>query len=305
MPQSTSSDNPSPQFGRQKPRRLRAVAVIPTLFTLGNLVCGFAAIHYAAKPIGPSAFLGWSTLTIAGSLVFLGMFFDGIDGLAARLTKSASGFGAQLDSMADMVTFGAAPAFMMLRLVSSYYGGEHYTGILGPDADNIYAKLMWAIAAIYICCAALRLARFNVEVTSTAAQDHRYFRGLPTPGAAGAVASLTLLHQHLLVITYGNDAPDGFGRSSSLLIPLVTILCALAMVSRLRYAHAFNRWFRGKRDFGWLIRVILPLAFLPFWFQETTALLFTFYALSGPLGKVWSAFPRRSTLAAVNKSNEA
>ncbi|NDG64202.1 MAG: hypothetical protein EBY29_12185, partial [Planctomycetes bacterium] len=99
-------------------RRLKAVSVIPTLLTLGNLICGFAAIHYASKPIGASNVLGWSTLTIAGTLVFLGMLFDGLDGFAARLTRSASEFGAQLDSMADMVTFGVAPAFMVLRLVS-------------------------------------------------------------------------------------------------------------------------------------------------------------------------------------------
>ena len=116
-------------------------------------------IHYVAKPIEPTTFFGWNTRTVAGTLIFLGMFFDGIDGFAARLTRSASSFGAQLDSLADVVTFGVAPAFMMLRLVSHYYGPSNYTGILGPDADCIYVKLVWIIAAIYVCCIDLRLAR--------------------------------------------------------------------------------------------------------------------------------------------------
>jgi CDP-diacylglycerol--serine O-phosphatidyltransferase len=117
--------------------RASAVRALPTLLTLGNLMCGFAAIHYVAKPIEPTTIFGWNTLTVAGTLIFLGMFFDGIDGFAARLTRSASSFGAQLDSLADVVTFGVAPAFMMLRLVSHYYGPSNYTGILGPDADSI------------------------------------------------------------------------------------------------------------------------------------------------------------------------
>lgn len=279
---------------RRRFRRLRAVALVPTLFTLANLVCGFAAIFYAAKDVGPSKVFGWSSLTVAGTLVLLGMFFDGIDGLAARLTRSASAFGAQLDSMADMVTFGVAPAFMMLRLVSHYYGPDHYTGILGPDADSEYAKIIWGVAAIYICCTALRLARFNVEVPSTEEEAHRWFRGLPSPGAAGAVASLILLHEHLYVITYHNTAPERFAKWSSLFIPLVTLLVAVAMVSRLRYAHVLNRWIRGKRDFAWVARVVIPIAFLAWWLQPAMAAVFVLYAVSGPLGYLLGVMRLRS-----------
>ena len=105
--------------GRRR-RRLPPVQVAPTLLTLGNLVAGFAAIHYAAKPLEFTGPWGWSSLTLAGALVFLGMFFDSIDGSVARLTRSFSDLGTQLDSMADLVTCGVAPAFMMLRLVSHY-----------------------------------------------------------------------------------------------------------------------------------------------------------------------------------------
>lgn len=265
-------------------RRLMTIAVLPTLLTLGNLICGFAAIHYASKPIGPSNVMGWSTLTIAGALVFLGMLFDGFDGFAARLTKSASEFGAQLDSMADMVTFGVAPAFMVLRLVSYYYGGpDHYTGILGPDAEGAYGKIMWGVAAFYICCTALRLARFNAEVPSTNEVDHRYFRGLPSPGAAGAIASLTLLHQHLVVIQFHEAPSSGFERTSALLLPLATVLVSAAMISRLPYVHVINRYLRGRQTFAFVAWMMLPIAFSVWWFQVALAITFCAYAMWGPV----------------------
>ena len=260
-----------------------SLSVIPTLLTLGNLICGFAAIHYASKPIGPSNVMGWSTLTIAGALVFLGMVFDGLDGFAARLTRSASALGAQLDSMADMVTFGVAPAFMVLRLVSYYYGGpEHYTGILGPDADSAYGKIIWGVAAFYICCTALRLARFNAETTSVDEIDHRYFRGLPSPGAGGTVASLTLLHQHLTFLRFHEAPPDGFERTSALLLPLVTLLISAAMISRVRYSHIVNRYLRTRQSFAFVAWMMLPIIFALWWFQVALAVCFTLYALSGP-----------------------
>jgi len=273
------------------------LSVVPTLLTLGNLLCGFAAIHYASLPIGPSQIFGWSTLTVAGGVLFLGMFFDALDGTVARLTRSASDFGAQLDSLADIVSFGVAPAYMMMRLVSHYYGpGWNETmggapSILGPDADNTYAKIIWAIAAIYVSCAALRLARFNVETPSVADEDHRYFRGLPTPGAAGTVASLIVLHQHLLVKTFAEAAPPGFARASSLFIPLVTILCAGAMVSRMRYAHIVNRYLRGKRSFRYIVISVVAIVAAILWLQPAMAIGFVLYALSGPFRAMFRRRP--------------
>lgn len=276
-----SPDDSRPMRNR---RRIATVAVIPTLLTLGNLICGFAAIHYASKPIGPSNVMGWSTLTIAGALVFFGMLFDGLDGFAARLTRSASEFGAQLDSMADMVTFGVAPAFMVLRLVSYYYGGpDHYTGILGPDADNVYGKIMWGVAAFYICCTALRLARFNAEIASTDEADHRFFRGLPSPGAAGAIASLILLHQHLTVIQFQEGPPEGFEKTSALLLPLATMVVSAAMISRIPYAHIINRYMRGRQSFAFVAWLMLPIAFAIWWFQVALAVCFCAYAILGPI----------------------
>jgi CDP-diacylglycerol--serine O-phosphatidyltransferase len=283
---------------RRAGRPLPGVKVLPTMMTLGNLVCGFAAIYYSARAgQGGATPFGWHPLTVAGALVFLGMAFDAIDGSLARLTRSTSDLGAQLDSLADVVTFGVAPAFMMLRLVSLYYGpgGSGDETILGPDTGNLYARLCWSVAAIYICCTALRLARFNVETASASEEDHLWFRGLPSPGAGGTVASLTLLHQHLVLVTWKAELPQGFGATSSLFIPAATILCAFAMVGRIRYPHFVNRYLRGRKSLGAVATATVVVAVSVWWFHEALAAAMTGYALSGPLG---AAFRRRADAVA-------
>ena len=285
---------------RRADRAIPGVKVLPTMMTLANLVCGFAAIFYAARAGeagGPTPF-GWHPLTVAGVLVFLGMAFDAVDGSLARLTRSTSDLGAQLDSLADVVTFGVAPAFMMLRLVSLYYGpGEHGPAetILGPDAGNLYARLCWSVAAIYICCTALRLARFNVETASADEDDHLWFKGLPSPGAGGAVASLALLHQHLVLVTWKDELPAGFGRASALLIPLATMLCAFAMVSRVRYPHFVNRYLKGRKSVPAVAFALMVVAVAVWWFHEALAVALTGYALSGPVGALLGRRPAPET----------
>jgi CDP-diacylglycerol--serine O-phosphatidyltransferase len=274
-------------------RRRRAASVLPTLLTLGNAICGFAAIHYAAKPISDTPF-GWSTLTVAGALIFLGMFFDAIDGSVARLTRSTSDIGAQLDSLADVITFGVAPAFMTLRLISHYYGPAGELTILGP-ADSAYAKVLWAVAAFYMCCTALRLARFNAEVRSAKEEDHLYFKGLPSPGAGGTVASLIVLHQHLLHETPGIQEGLAFARLAALGIPFVTIVVAFAMISNIRYHHFSNRVLRARRGFQSLLKIVLPVIVAIWWPVQVLAAGFVIYALSGP---VMSLFNRTATAAA-------
>jgi CDP-diacylglycerol--serine O-phosphatidyltransferase len=267
--------------------------VLPTLLTLGNAICGFAAIHYAAKPISDTPF-GWSTLTVAGALIFLGMFFDAIDGSVARLTRSTSDIGAQLDSLADVITFGVAPAFMTLRLISHYYGPAGELTILGP-ADSAYAKVLWAVAAFYMCCTALRLARFNAEVRSAKEEDHLYFKGLPSPGAGGTVASLIVLHQHLLHETPGIEGGLAFARLAALGIPLVTIIVAFAMISNIRYQHFSNRVLRARRGFQSLLKIVLPVIIAIWWPVQALAAGFVIYALSGPAMAVFRREPAQRT----------
>ena len=271
---------------RLRQRTLGPISVVPTMLTLANLVCGFAAIHYATKPFGETAMLGWTTITVGGSLIFLGMFFDAVDGSVARLTRSTSDLGAQLDSIADIVSFGVAPAFLMLGLVDHYYrlGGDAATpAFIGPGVDSVYGKAVWAIAALYVCGAGLRLARFNAETPSHAEEDHLNFKGLPTPGAAGAVASLIVLQQHLLHTSEAAPSSITFAKVAALAIPFIALLCALGMVSNLPYPHVVNRYLRGSRDFPSLVRIALPVMTAIWFMQETVAIACTAYAISGPL----------------------
>ena len=264
-------------------RPLPPASVLPTMCTLGNLVAGFAAIVFAARPEAYEGPWKWSGLTMAGAMVFLGIFLDAIDGSVARLTRSTSEIGGQLDSFADAVTFGVAPAFMTLRLADHYLRDGTTMVIIGPEADLLVGRIIWGAAAVYICCAALRLARFNVEVGAGEVNDHRVFRGFPSPGAAGTLASLIVLHQHLFNVRYGGEVSQTFARTAALGLPLVMLLCGLAMVSSIPYVHFTNRFVRGRRNFAWLVRVIVPMLLLIWLFQYTIAALFTIYALSGPL----------------------
>ncbi|MEI6475839.1 MAG: phosphatidylcholine/phosphatidylserine synthase [Planctomycetota bacterium] len=291
-----SADRPRGMRGRLRRRKGRPIPglkVLPTMMTMANLVCGFAAIYYSARAGegGGLTPFGWHPLTVAGVLVFLGMAFDAVDGSLARLTHSTSDLGAQLDSLADVVTFGVAPAFMMLRLVSLYYGSGEGETILGPDTGNLYPRLCWSIAAIYICCTALRLARFNVETASASEDDHLWFKGLPSPGAGGAVASLTLLHQHLVLVTWKAELPVGFGSTSSLFIPAATLLCAFAMVSPMRYPHFVNRYLKGRKSLPAMASMLVVVAIGVWWFHEALAIGMTGYAISGPIGSMFRRRP--------------
>lgn len=267
--------------GRHR-RTLPPVSVIPTLCTLGNLIAGFAAIHFAARdPSVGRLLFGWSPLTFAAALIFLGMFLDAIDGTLARLTRSTSELGGQLDSLADVVTFGVAPAFMTLRLVQIALSGEGW--VIGPDTDLVWGKIIWGAAAVYVSCAALRLARFNIEMGPGTVNDHSLFRGLPSPGAAGTIASLILLHQHLEVQLADSEWVIRVAKWSTLGIPLALLLCGLAMVSSIPYVHFANRYFRGRKSFGYVVRLVIILALLIWQFQAMLALAFLIYALSGPV----------------------
>ena len=270
-----------PRLRRHHRRRLPPVSVIPTLCTLGNLLAGFAAIHFAARePAVRLLWHDWTPLTFAGALVFVGMFLDAIDGSLARLTRSSSELGGQLDSLADVITFGIAPAFMTLQLVQNHLSGEGL--LVGPDSD-VWGKIIWGAAAVYVSCAALRLARFNVEMGPGTVNDHSLFRGLPSPGAAGALASLIILHQHLMMKYSETAAVIQIAKWSTLGIPLAMLLCAFGMVSSIPYVHFANRYFRGRRNFAYLLRMVAVLALLLVFPKETLALAFVIYALSGPV----------------------
>lgn len=274
---------------RRRERVLKTVAVLPSLATLGNLVCGLGAIYICLLSVhaaGEDLFkdtLGSARLNamfptfiaIAAYLIFASMFFDGIDGRLARMTRKTSEFGAQLDSMADVVSFGVAPAVLVLCIA---HPGDV---MLLSKMDRIYWRAEWVMVAIYVCCAALRLARFNVENVADEAA-HMGFKGLPTPGAAFAMIGLVIFHQDLLQDITSSPWTSRF---VARLMPPFSALLGLLMVSRFRYPHLVNTLLRGRRSFRQVVGLlILLLAGLVVHFQLTMALAAAIYALSGPTG---------------------
>lgn len=260
-------------------------------------------MHYCLKDPATRLIQDWTPLEVAAVLIFVGMLFDAIDGSIARLVRVQSDLGAQIDSLADMVTFGVAPAFLTLRLVSleTADGGL----IIGPGADNVLGKIIWAAAAVYVCCAAMRLARYNLEAAVQDGAETKQFSGLPTPGAAGAVAGLIALHQHLLVTTFGEDVPQAFVRGAALGIPVIMLICALVMVSDIPYVHVTNRFVRGQRSFAYVARLIVPLALLVWFLQITLAVTFTAYVLSGPVRLTIVRLRRKSRAESKHSTDSA
>lgn len=278
---------------RFRSKRLREVAILPALLTLGNLVCGFASIHFVMKHMmGANVFTSghgrvemWlpSNLAIAAYLLFASMVFDALDGRVARLTRKTSDFGAQLDSLADVVSFGVAPAFLLIGLVGHALIGDG--GTIGPISERISGRIVWIIAAAYACCAALRLARFNVENVHDES-SHMAFKGLPSPGAAATVAAQVILYEEVL-----RQNPESLYSEVLLwLMPAITLGAGLLMVSRVRYAHLANRYLRGRRPLSMLFWVMFALAVFVVRPQLVLAVLTMAYALSGPVAWVYRRF---------------
>lgn len=271
----------------------RTVAILPTLLTLGNLLCGCAAIFIASRiAVDPGALpLGWTPLTFAAIFIFAGMAFDSLDGGVARLTRSSSEFGAQLDSMADMVTFGVAPAFVAIQLVG--VGVPFISELEGGDA--MFDRFAIVCAGIYVVCAGLRLARFNIELDNDDEVSHDTFKGLPTPGAAGTVASLILLHQHFLA-----NWPDDHWSVQFAQVGMVAVMLAvaLAMVSAIRYLHVVNRYMRGRAPISSLAHAVIVALLLVVYPQAALAGVFVIYALSAPLASLYRHAFRRAAASA-------
>ncbi len=264
-------------------KRPRMIAVLPTLLTLGNGACGFGAVTFAAK-LGPEHAEG-RHLLVASLLIFLGMLFDMLDGSAARLTNQTSDIGAQLDSLCDAITFGVAPAFLMLQFVRHEYmaadDSQFFVGYIG--------RFLWTVAALYVLCTILRLARFNVETEEE--DTHEFFSGLPSPAAAGALASFPIGMRELLRIattTESHQLAVWLVPSVKVAMVLVTFAVACLMVSRVHYPHVFNQWFRGRRTRRQVIHLVFVAAAF-YWVLELGFLLiFCYFAFAAPLKALWT-----------------
>ncbi len=247
---------------------MRKVHLLPNLLTLGNAVCGVLAI---CKGIDALAYSGddplrfYQNLSSAAWLVYLGMVLDALDGKVARLVGGGSAFGAQLDSFADMLTFGVAPAILTKILI------EHE----GPAwGIAINPRLTFAAAAVFAVMAILRLARFNLE-NDPDPEAHKSFKGLPSPAAAGTMASALLLYVAIrkpqLEHADGIRTPLGnvldylpqnmdLGWTLPTLWALLVAL-GLLMVSRVRYLHIASA-ITGRGQFVTLVWAVVTAILL-------------------------------------------
>ena len=264
--------------------------VLPTLLTLGNALCGLGAISLAAQALRQEAFE--LNLYNAGLLIFLGMLFDMLDGRVAVWTKQTSEFGKQLDSLCDAITFGVAPAFMML--------------VFSRQLSVVDARFFNGIAALFTLCAILRLARYNVE--SSDSSSEAIFRGLPTPAAAGLIAAFAISLPKIAEIQ-ATPALEGLGTTLSnmvfITIPVWTIALSYLMVSRVRYPHVTKQLIRASKvspghSFYRLVQITFAIVIILPLHELALPILFMYYVVGSPM----LAITRRATARMRSQSQD-
>jgi CDP-diacylglycerol---serine O-phosphatidyltransferase len=246
---STENDEVHPHDSRQR-RLSRGVFVLPSLFTVGNIFCGYYAILATMQGnYGPAA-----------HAIGIAMLLDMIDGRIARLTNSCTGFGLQLDSLADVISFGIAPSVLVL--------------VWGLSALD--QRLAWTAAFTFTICGAMRLARFNVQ-----AGNLKHFVGLPIPAGGGAIAATV----HFFVDPV--KSPLG----SNLMVAAVFILSFL-MISTIRYS-SLKQLTLGKKSHLTILIIALLVALIFYLSRPTLLALAVAYCASGPLSKLYSMIRHR------------
>lgn len=223
----------------------RGVYLLPNLFTTAALFCGFYAVLAATK----------GAFEPAAIAIFVAMVLDGLDGRVARLTNTQSAFGAEYDSLSDMVSFGVAPAVVAYSWALEDLG-----------------KLGWVVAFIYTAGAALRLARFNTQIDTS---DGRYFTGLPSPAAAAVVAGMVWSFSEF-----------GSGEQSlwySLLAVVVTAAAGIMMITNIRFNSFKDLDLRGRVPFVFILVVVLIFAVVAYDPPRVLWAVFLIYTCSGPV----------------------
>ena len=226
----------------------RGIYLLPNLLTTAGLFSGFYAVVSSMN----------GHFISAAVAIFIAMIFDGLDGRVARMTNTQSEFGAEYDSMADMLSFGIAPGIVAYNWALSSFG-----------------KFGWLAAFIYVACAALRLARFNTQV---GVADKRYFQGLASPAAAGVIASL---------IWVGSEYKID-GQEYGLIIGIITIILGLLMVSNFRYNSFKDVDWKGKVNFVVVLLIVLAFVVVASSPENILLIIFGLYACSGPFTTIRS-----------------
>jgi CDP-diacylglycerol--serine O-phosphatidyltransferase len=283
-------------------RKIRTIAVLPTLFTLGNLICGFFSIVVASRVAAPASpdlptshRIGITrpselafdrddpthNIMLSGWLIFLAMVFDALDGHVARLSRTSSEFGAQLDSLCDVVTFGVAPGFLLVKMV--------------PQFAHLHPGAIWIIAAVFPACAAMRLARFNAELGED--DDHLHFSGLPSPAAAASIAGFAILF-YTTRIESQVEGKEWLGTVDGVVqhaLPFFAVVVAALMVSRIPYPHIVNQLFRGQRSFGHLVGLVFAILAVMLIRGYAVPILCVLFVLVPPIKFLWQRAQQQTT----------
>jgi CDP-diacylglycerol--serine O-phosphatidyltransferase len=230
----------------EKVPRNRGIYLLPSVLTTFGMFAGFYSIIASIN----------GDFTTAAISILIAMLWDTLDGRVARLTNTQSAFGAEYDSLADLVSFGVAPALLVYEWSLSDLG-----------------RFGWLAAFIYLACAALRLARFNTQVGSA---DKQYFQGFPSPAAAGVIATMIWLKIWTYAFFDSDVISIGYYLGAG-----ITILCGILMVSNVRY-YSFKEFDSKKSSFRFLLGIVLCLILMLY---KPNIFLFTgffLYLLSGP-----------------------
>ena len=259
----TPAPQPPPSDGESKLK----IYFLPNLLTAGNLFCGFVALTKIVEA-NPESLDFSHTIRVALFYILLACICDLLDGRVARMGGSESPFGREFDSLADIVSFGVAPAFLVHRIVLA-------------DVFKFYPKIGWFIASIYLICGAFRLARFNCLAEKPGGGGGKEFLGFPIPAAAGLVASLTLL------LLWAEDHDYTKIRESYLryALPALLMFLSLMMVSKVKYPTFKKLDFKATRTFPKMVAIVLTIGFFVIlWdklLQFVLPAVFTIYLLYG------------------------
>jgi CDP-diacylglycerol--serine O-phosphatidyltransferase len=256
----------------------RGIYILPSFFTVGTLACGYYAILSTLRGTEMLA-AGMATALIiapfdsAAKAIGWAVLFDGLDGRIARLTNSTSDFGREFDSLADVITFGVAPAFLAYA-----WGVRAVDGVYGTPSLQYFRQVGWIITFMFAICGAARLARFNIDSTKGTG-DRRFFVGLPIPASAGVLAAI--VHWAKFPLNEWTYGVMWLG---------VTAVLALLMVSRVRY-YSFKA-FDLRRRRPHVAIIMIGLIVWAIWaFSEPVLLTIALtYGLSGPIMRITSRF---------------
>ncbi|NND93076.1 MAG: CDP-diacylglycerol--serine O-phosphatidyltransferase [Granulosicoccus sp.] len=243
-------------------RPSRGIYLLPNLFTTSALLAGFYSIVLAYN----------GEYHNAGIAIIVAMLLDGFDGRVARMTNTSTPFGAEYDSMADMISFGMAPAFLI------------YTWSLSSLTEPYYGQLGWVIAFVYTACCGLRLARFNVAVGTA---DKRFFQGLACPSAAAVLASFVWVMTGMEF-----SGPDVVG-----LAAILTLFTGVAMVSTFTYYSFKDLGTNRKVPFAMLLGLLLLFVVTAVDPGKMILIASVLYALSGPLYYLFRIYRKRARQA--------